>query len=381
MQAYLDNSATTRPTDKVIDEMSRAMRERYFNPSSMYREALIPEKEMNECRDLIRRELRAKDARVIFTSGGTESNNLALLGAVGLMRAPIRVAISAVEHPSVLETAERLKEAGAEVVKIPVTGTGDADIGALDRLLDEGISLVSVMQVNNETGAINDIGKISALVREKCPNAKIHVDGVQGFMREDIDFSYIDMYTLSAHKIHGPKGVGALVVKKGMRLKPGHIGGGQEDAYRSGTENTPGISGLKRAIQDMKELPERKTTLMNKRTRMLSMMRSLIPEVKVNGPEDGNGAGHILNISFPGVRGEVMLHALEEVGVLASTGSACSSKKRRVSHVLTAMGIEPARAECALRFSFSPYTTDEEIDYACRKAQEKYEILKRFQRR
>lgn len=381
MQAYLDNSATTQPSARVIDEMARAMREAYFNPSSLYAPAMGPEKEMNLCRDKIRRALTARDANVYFTSGGTEANNLAIFGSAYAMRQPVRVAVSAVEHPSVLEASERLKENGIEVVRIGVNEKGELDYGQLEAELDKGLSLVSVMQVNNETGAKLDVERLSKTVRSRSKDTRIHVDGVQGFLREEIDFRLIDLYTLSAHKIHGPKGVGALAVRKGLRLRPVQVGGGQEEAVRSGTENTYGIIGLSAAIDEMTALTDRREALMRKKLRLIDGMRASIPGLLVNGPDPENAAAHIVNLSFPGVRGEVMLHALEEAGVYASTGSACSSKKRHVSAVLTAMGIDPNRAEWALRFSLSPITTDEEIDYAVKVAAEKYEILKRFQRR
>lgn len=381
MQAYLDNSATTRPTDGVIDAMARAMREDFYNPSSLYAPAMIPEKQMNLCRDKIRKALHAVDARVIFTSGGTEANNLALFGSIGAMRPPYRAAVSAVEHPSVLEASQRLEEMGCEVFRIPVNEAGELDYDALASFLQGGASLVSCMQVNNETGAKTDVARLSRLMRALAPDARLHVDGVQGFLREEIDFRLIDMYTLSGHKIHAPKGVGALVVRKNLRLKSTHVGGGQEEMYRSGTENTPGIAGLSEAIDEMRKRTDRHETLMSRKLRLVEKMREAVPGLLINGPKPEDGAAHIVNFSFPGVRGEVMLHALEEAGVYASTGSACSSKKRHVSAVLTAMGIPPDRAEWALRFSLCPYTTEEEIDYAAKVAGEKYEILKKFQRR
>lgn len=381
MQAYLDNSATTRPTDGVIEAVARAMREDFYNPSSLYAPAMIPEKQMNLCRDKIRKALHAVDARVIFTSGGTEANNLALFGSIGAMRPPYRAAVSAVEHPSVLEASQRLEEMGCEVFRIPVNEAGELDYDALASFLQGGASLVSCMQVNNETGAKTDVARLSRLVRALAPDARLHVDGVQGFLREEIDFRLIDMYTLSGHKIHAPKGVGALVVRKNLRLKSTHVGGGQEEMYRSGTENTPGIAGLSEAIDEMRKRTDRHETLMSRKLRLVEKMREAVPGLLINGPKPEDGAAHIVNFSFPGVRGEVMLHALEEAGVYASTGSACSSKKRHVSAVLTAMGIPSDRAEWALRFSLCPYTTEEEIDYAAKVAGEKYEILKKFQRR
>ena len=355
MQAYLDNSATTRPTDGVIDAMARAMREDFYNPSSLYAPAMIPEKQMNLCRDKIRKALHAADARVIFTSGGTEANNLALFGSIGAMRPPYRAAVSAVEHPSVLEASQRLEEMDCEVFRIPVNEAGELDYDALASFLQGGASLVSCMQVNNETGAKTDVARLSKLVRALAPDARLHVDGVQGFLREEIDFRLIDMYTLSGHKIHAPKGVGALVVRKNLRLKSTHVGGGQEEMYRSGTENTPGIAGLSEAIDEMRKRTDRHETLMSRKLRLVEKMREAVPGLLINGPKPEDGAAHIVNFSFPGVRGEVMLHALEEAGVYASTGSACSSKKRHVSAVLTAMGIPADRAgRCASACARTP---------------------------
>ncbi len=381
MQAYLDNSATTKPSDGVIKEMTKRMAEMYYNPSSLYKEAFEVEKELNICRDEIRKSINAKDARVVFTSGGTESNNLALFGVFGVSRPPVRIAVSAVEHPSVTDAANALTKLGAEIVKIGVDEKGGLNFEQLKNELEKGLTLVSVMQVNNETGAITDIKRLSELVRENGNKTLLHIDGVQGFLRCGMDFSLCDLYTLSAHKIHGPKGVGALVVRKGVRLSPSHIGGGQEEGTRSGTENTPGIFGLLQAIREMKALGGFQEALMEKKLYLIDQFKSAVPDLIVNGPDPETAAPHIVNFGFPNVRGEVMLHALEEEGVFASTGSACSSKKMKVSRVLTEMGIPAKKAEWALRFSLSPYTTCDEINYAAEVVKAKYDLLKRFQRR
>ena len=361
--------------------MTRALSEGYYNPSSMYAPAVGIEKQMNACRDKIRAALNAGDAQVIFTSGGTEANNLALLGTVGISRPPIRIAVSAVEHPSIYDTAALLGGKECETVVIPVTKQGSVDLDALRAELEKGLTLLSVMQVNNETGALNDIPAISEMVREICPTCRLHVDGVQGFLREPIDFRLIDMYTLSSHKIHGPKGVGALVVKKGLRLKAAHTGGGQENALRSGTENTPGILGLSEAIDEMTALKTRREDIMAVKLHLAAELKNAVPEALFNGPAPEDGACHILNASFPGVRGETMLHALEEKGVLVSTGSACSAKKKHASRVLLETGLDGKRAESAVRFSLCPYTTKEDIDKAVTAVKDSYDLLKRFQRR
>lgn len=379
MEAYLDNSATTKPCAAAVDAMVKCMTEGYYNPSSVYKPAVEAFQQVRACRELILKALHAGDHNLVFTSGGTESNNLAILGTVGRMRGKQLVAVSAVEHPSVRESFGELARMGHEVRVIGVNERGELDWDALEKALDDGASLVSCMQVNNETGAKLDVPRLHELVNGR---AIIHVDGVQGFLRVPIDLKYVDLYTLSSHKIHGPKGEGALVFRKGLRFAPRQIGGGQENGLRSGTENTPGIAGLMAAVQEMLDMgPEMQAELMNKKLHLIEAFQNAVPELLINGPEPKDAAPHIVNLSFPGVRGEVMLHALESKGVYASTGSACSSKKLKVSGVLTSMGIAPSRAEWALRFSLSPHTTIEEIDYAAQCLAELYAQLKKYARR
>ena len=381
MLAYLDNSATTRPTDGVIDAMSRCMREGYFNPSSLYAPAIDSEKAMRACREELASALCVSSKGIFFTSGGTEANNLAIIGTVSAMRGPQHLIVSAVEHPSVLEAFHYLEGLGHRVTVIGVDGRGQLDWPQLEDALDDAPALVSCMQVNNETGAVTDVSRLSALVREKAPNALIHVDGVQGFLRVPFDARLVDLYTMSSHKIHGPKGVGALYVRPGVRLIPRQLGGGQEGALRSGTENTPGIAGFMEAAREMKAMPDRFQHMMEKKKLLWTLFQQAVPAAQLNGPSIEEGAPHIINISFPGVRGEVMLHALEGARVYCSTGSACSSKKRHLSPVLLAMGLDPDRVEAALRFSLSPLTQDEEIRYAADQLGAIYATLSRFKRR
>ncbi len=377
--AYLDNSATTQPCRAAVEAMVRCMTEGFYNPSSVYRPAVDAFRAVRECRETLLKAVHGDGCDLYFTSGGTESNNLAILGAAAKMRGPRICAVSAVEHPSVREPFERLRAEGWDVRVIGVSEDGALRWDELERALDDGAALVSCMQVNNETGALLDAERLRRTVNGR---ALIHVDGVQGFLRVPFDMKNADLYTLSGHKIHGPKGIGALVVRRGVRLEPRQIGGGQESGMRSGTENMPGIAGLHAAA---KELIAVQSTLggelMQKKLHLIGKFREAVPEMLVNGPEPEHAAPHIVNLSFPGVRGEVMLHALESEGVYASTGSACSSKKLKVSGVLTAMGVAPARAEWALRFSLSPHTTMEEIDDAAQKLGAIYASLKRFQRR
>ena len=377
--AYLDNSATTRPCEAAVAAMERALREEWYNPSAVYKPSVEAFRSLRDARQRLLDAVGGAGCDAVFTSGGTESNNLAILGAVGRMRGRQVLAVSAVEHPSVREAFNLLAEQGHDVRVIGVDAAGQLKWDELEAALDDGASLVSCMQVNNETGAVLDAARLHDTVNGR---ALIHVDGVQGFLRVPFDMKLADLYTVSSHKLHGPKGVGALVVKKGVRLKPHHGGGGQESGLRSGTENTPGIAGMDAAVAELvhmgSDMPEK---LMAKKLRLVQAVREVVPDVIVNGPDPAAGAPHIVNLGFPGVRGEVMLHALEGDGVYVSTGSACSSKKLKVSGVLTAMGIRPQVAEWAVRFSLSPHTTEEEIDYAARRVGVQYDLLKRFQRR
>ncbi len=377
--AYLDNSATTQPCQAAIDAMVKCMSEGFYNPSSVYRPAVDAFRAVRECRETLLRAVHADNCDLIFTSGGTEANNLAIIGAVHRMRGHQVLAVSAVEHPSVREAFEFLAAEGHDVRIIGVNEQGELNWEQLQQALNDGASLVSCMQVNNETGALLDASKLHKLVAGR---ALIHVDGVQGFLRVPFEMKYADLYTLSSHKIHGPKGIGALIVRKGVKLEPRQIGGGQESGMRSGTENTPGIAGLHAAAKEMLMIQSTLgDDLMQKKLHLIEAFREAVPELMVNGPAPEKAAPHIVNLSFPNVRGEVMLHALEAEGVYASTGSACSSKKLKVSGVLTAMGVRPDRAEWALRFSLSPHTTIEEIDDAAKKLGKTYDLLKRFKRR
>ena len=377
--AYLDNSATTQPCQAAIDAMVKCMSEGFYNPSSVYRPAVDAFRAVRECRETLLRAVHADNCDLIFTSGGTEANNLAIIGVVHRMRGHQVLAVSAVEHPSVREAFEFLAAEGHDVRVIGVNEYGELDWRQLEKALNDGASLVSCMQVNNETGALLDASKLHKLVAGR---ALIHVDGVQGFLRVPFEMKYADLYTLSSHKIHGPKGIGALIVRKGVKLEPRQIGGGQESGMRSGTENTPGIAGLHAAAKEMLKIQSTlENDLMQKKLHLIEAFREAVPDLMVNGPDPEKAAPHIVNLSFPNVRGEVMLHALEAEGVYASTGSACSSKKLKVSGVLTAMGVRPDRAEWALRFSLSPHTTIEEIDDAAKKLGKTYDLLKRFKRR
>ena len=379
MLAYLDNSATTRPCEAAIEAMTACLREGWHNPSSVYRPAVEVFRRVREARENLLKPIHGAGCDLIFTSGGTEANNLAILGTVSRMRGRQIVAVSAVEHPSVSAAFEQLREQGHDVRVIGVDVAGQPDWEALATALDDGASLVSMMQVNNETGAKLDAERLRRLVNGR---ALIHVDGVQGYLRVPFDMKWADLYSFSGHKLHGPKGIGGLAVKKGVKLAPRQIGGGQEGGLRSGTENTPGIMGLNAAALELMKLGEdMPRNLMEKKFRLIEGICRAVPDVAIHGPAPEDAAPHIVNLGFPNVRGEVMLHALEAENIFVSTGSACSSKKLKVSSVLTAMGMAPAKAEWAVRFSLSPHTTEDEIDYAAGKIGNIYDTLKRFQRR
>ena len=379
---YLDNSATTRPFDRVVQKMAQSMEEGFFNPSSLYAQALLASDEIKRAKGLISAALGGVD-RVALTGGGTEADNLAILGlADGLRGRKAGFITTSVEHPAVLECFRRLQEQGHETYLAPVDASGVVRVDELVDHVGENTALVSVMQINNEVGALQPIAQIAARVKEKNPKTLVHVDGVQGFLRQGISLRAlgVDLYSLSAHKIHGPKGVGALAMVGKPPLAARMLGGGQEEGLRSGTENMPGIVGLAEAIACFNQLNEAAEKMFALKLRLAEGLLRALPESRINGPAPELGAPHILNVSFP-VRGEVLLHALEGEGILVSTGSACSSHKRQASPVLTAMGLDPRRLEGAIRFSLCPFNTQEEIDRTIEATARCVQMLKRFKRR
>ncbi len=355
------------------------MTEGFYNPSALYMPSMTVEKEMNACRDAILRAIDAGgDARVVFTSGGTEADNLAILGGMEHIREG-RVLYSAGEHPAVREACEHLKNLTAE--EIPLGPDGRVRLDKLEGMMTPDTKLICVMQVNNETGAVMPIAEIARLRDRLCPEAVLHVDGVQGFLR--VPFSLrqtgADSYGLSGHKIHAPKGIGALVYRPRLRLNPRQIGGGQEKTLRSGTENTPGILALRAAIDSWPQ----DNDIRSLKCLLFNELKQAIPEAVYNGPDPASeeSAPHILNVSLPPVRSETMLYALAGDGVYVGIGSACSSHKQKVSRILRAMGLNGPRAESALRFSLCPYNTEEEIKSAAAIAAKHYELLKKYTRR
>lgn len=384
MQVYLDNSATTRPFETVVEAMARSMRECYFNPSALYAPAMRAEHELDKARQAVAASLQANEKNVLFTSGGTESDNLAIWGYLQAQRHPGEVLYTAAEHAAVKNACvEAESRFGVTAREIPLLPDGCVDLGALEGMLSDKTQLICVMQVCNETGVIMPIEAVCSLRDRLAPQAAIHVDGVQGYLRVPFSFrkTRVQSYALSAHKIHGPKGVGALVLADGHRIKAQLAGGGQQNNLRSGTENTCGVAGLLAAVESY---PQDALAQMAKCKRLLvQLLREALPETTVVGlpPEDERSAGHILNVAFPPVRAETLLHALEADGVCVGTGSACSSKKGRHSAVLTAMGCSKAVLEGAVRISLCPANTEEEMRYTAEKIIEKVGVLRRFTRR
>ena len=383
MEVYLDNSATTRPSDAVVACVLACMTERWHNPSALYRPAMEAQRLMEQSREAVLKACGAAGQRLYFTSGGTEADNIAILGHMRTVKKPGIVLISSVEHPAVSACVPELERMGHRVQTMPVTRTGTIDLQALAGLLNEAVRLICVMQVNNESGAIQPIGEIVRLRNEKAPDAAIHVDGVQGFLRVPVDFnkSGIQSYALSGHKIHALKGIGALVVRKEHRISPIVFGGGQENGFRSGTENMPGILSLGEAVRTYPG--EGVEQMRRMKERLLSGLLSAVPGAVLNGPElsDPACSPHVLNVSLPPVRSQTMLFALEGDGIYVSAGSACASKKQKVSPILTAMGLPTQLADCALRFSLCPGLTEEQMDYTVACVKKHYDLLSRYVRR
>ncbi|MBQ7755603.1 MAG: cysteine desulfurase [Clostridia bacterium] len=379
---YLDNSATTRTLPEAAEAALAAMTGDFFNPAAAYAYGARTEKRVNEARTVIARPLKAKREEIIFTSGGTESNNAAIFGSLKGWRGPKRVITTAVEHPSVFEAVQSLQQSGdVDIVILPVNEQGYPDMNALRDALSEDTALVSMMHVNNELGTVTDLASVARLVRRYAPRAIFHADGVQAYMKVDTVNLGVDLYSISAHKFHAPKGVGALYKRTGVRFAGGQIGGGQENNLRSGTLNVPGILGMERAVMIYEQNLSAWRQSMRACKRRLYENLMTIPDVVLNGPSLDEAAPHILNLSFLGVRGEVLLHALEQFDVCVSTGSACAARKAGKNRILTAAGIIGPRQEGAIRFSLCPFNTLEEMDRAAQIVYEQVKFLRKYRRR
>lgn len=382
MEIYLDNSATTKPYNEVIEKMVYALSTDYANPSSLHRKGIEVEKNIKAIRQNIARTIGAKDKEIYFTSGGTESNNAIIRGVVALNKKRKNHIISTnIEHPSVLNTLKDLEEEGCEVTYLKVNKEGKIDLEELKQSIKPTTCLITIMHVNNEVGTIQPIQEIGKHLKTLKDKVYLHVDAVQSYSKINFRPSRynIDFMSVSAHKLHGPKGIGFMYVKENNRFKPLLTGGGQEVGARSGTENTPGIYGLGEAVSIInKDLDGKINKIENLKNMLKDEIVKNIDDIKINSQEDG--VCHILNVSFRGIKGEVLLHYLEQKQVYISTGSACSSKKKG-SHVLNAMGLTPDEIEGAIRFSLSDLTTQEEILEAVKIVKESVEDLRSIMKR
>ncbi|HCA22162.1 MAG TPA: cysteine desulfurase NifS [Lachnospiraceae bacterium] len=362
MEAYFDNSATTKVYPAVKDIMIKVMEEDYGNPSSLHMKGVEAERYIKKAAESIAKTLRCKPEEIIFTSGGTESNNLALIGtALAKKRLGKHIISTTIEHASVSATLDFLKSQGYEITLI---GTDDKGIVNPQKVADavrEDTILVSCMMVNNEIGAIEPVAEISAAVKKKNPAVYMHVDAIQAYGKIPVfpTKTGADLISISGHKIHGPKGSGALYVKKGILIRPIIYGGGQGNGMRSGTENVPAVAGFGVAAEESFRDFDKKTDHIREVRDYLREKLTSLPDVYDNSGD----APHIASFSFVGVRSEVMLHSLEERGIYTSSGSACSSHKRAASNVLTSIGLTKDRLESTLRFSIGEDNTKEQVDY------------------
>lgn len=367
MQAYLDNSATTKCSERAKNKMLQTLLADYGNPSSLHMMGVDAERYVREAQEKIAKTLKAEPKEIIFTSGGTESNNMALIGtAMANKRAGMHLITTGIEHASVAAPMEYLEEQGFRVTYLPVDKDGIISLEKLKEAVDEETILVSLMMVNNEIGALEPIEEAVRVIKEKNPKTLIHVDAIQAYGKFRIIPKKlgIDLLSVSGHKIHGPKGSGFLYVKDKTKIKPLIYGGGQQKGMRSGTENVPGIAGLGEAAEEIYENFEEKVDRMYALKQRFVEGVQKIEGVSVNGKTGRDSAPHIVSVSVDGVRSEVMLHTLEDKNIYVSAGSACSSNKPAVSHTLQQIGLRKELLDSTIRFSFCVDTTEEEIDYA-----------------
>lgn len=380
MEVYFDNAATTKIIPEVREIMLETLDTEYGNPSSMHLKGVGAEKYIRYAKGVMSKQLKCEPKEIIFTSGGTESNNLALIGmALANKRAGRHIITTGIEHASVYQPLLHLEEQGFRVTFLKVDKEGKVDLEELKKSLCEDTILVSVMAVNNEIGAVEPIEEIAGIVKEYNQDIIYHVDAVQAFGKMTIYPKRIgvDAMSMSGHKIHGPKGSGALFVDSRVKIKPILYGGGQERGIRSGTENTSAIAGMGKAVEIIYGRLEE-----NNR-KMCQVKETLIAgALGIEGVTDHSGAApHIASLSFSGVRSEVLLHALEDRGIYVSAGSACSSNHPAVSGVLKAIGLDKNLLESTLRFSFSEYNTVEEAEYTVSVLKEILPVLCRFTRK
>lgn len=385
MEAYLDNAATTQVAEEVRLIMNQTMQFDYGNPSSLHRKGMEAERYVRNAGEIIAKSLKAEPKEIIFTSGGTESNNMALIGtAMAMKRSGMHLITTQFEHASVHNPLLFLEEMGFQVDFVPVDELGHVRLDELLAMIREDTVLVSIMYVNNEVGAAEDIAGISAAVKAKKPDILLHVDAIQAYGKYRITPKKegIDLLSVSGHKLHGPKGSGFLYVRDKVKIKPIIYGGGQQKGMRSGTENVPAIAGLGKAAELIYQNHEEKAAHLYALKREMLCQLADMEKITVNAVTEPleQCAPHIVSVSFEGVRSEVLLHALEERGVYVSSGSACSSNHPGISGSLQAIGVRKELLDSTLRFSFSVYTRPEEIDYAMNQLRELVPMLRRYVR-
>ncbi|MEG1442083.1 MAG: cysteine desulfurase family protein [Oscillospiraceae bacterium] len=362
MDIYLDNSATTRPYKMVVEKVADTMSNFYGNPSSLHRKGIEAEKIIKTARKQIADTIGAVPNEIIFTSGGTEADNLAIMGICDANRGR-QIIATPLEHPAIGNTLRTMEKSGYHVDFIPVNASGVVDLEAFEKLISDDTVLVTSMFVNNEVGTIEPIEKMVKILKKKKPEAYFHVDAVQAYCKVPINVNNldVDLISISSHKVHGPNGIGALYVKSGVKLGAISFGGGQEKGIRPGTEDVASIAGFGVAAQHCNQkMPTSIPQIIKLRKRLENGIISKIENVQINTPI--NPAPQILNVSFGGVKSEVLLHSLEIDNIYVSSGSACSSHKREPSHVLTALGVERKMIDGSIRFSLSEFTTEDEID-------------------
>lgn len=387
MEVYLDNSATTRVFPEVAELMTKIMCEDYGNPSSLHMKGVAAEQHLRYAKETLAKLLKVNEKEILFTSGGTESDNLALIGcAMANRRRGNHLITTRVEHPAILKTMQYLESIGYQVTYLPVDKSGRICLEDLHRAITPQTILVSIMHTNNEVGARQPIEEAGALIKRMNPAILFHVDAVQGFGKARIypKKMNIDLLSVSGHKIHGPKGVGFLYINEKVKIQPIVYGGGQQQNLRSGTENVPGVAGLAKAAEMMyAHMDEDISRLYRLKTMFIDGVKKL-NDIQVNGLSDGGIEGtapHIVSVSFAGVRSEVLLHALEDKGIYVSAGSACSAHKPQPSATLKAMGIDKDLLSSTIRFSFSVYTTEEEINYTLQQMYDMIPMLRRYTRK
>ena len=384
METYLDNSATTMCYPDVAELVSRIMTQDYGNPSSMHHKGLVAENHVKDVAGKIAATLKADPSEILFTSGGTESDNLALIGvARANMRAGKHLITTQIEHPAILETMKHLESEGFEVTYLPVDENGLVRLEDLEHALRSDTILVSMMFVNNEIGAVEPVAEAGALIKRVNPSTLFHVDAVQGYGKFRICPKQmgIDLLSVSGHKIHGPKGIGFLYIRSGVKINPIVYGGGQQKGMRSGTENVPGIAGLARAAEEIYENFDAQHVQMQElKQYFIRTLSEKLDNIRFNGRTDDTSAPHIISVSISGIRAEVLLHALEDKEIFVSAGSACASNRPHVSETLKAIHVQNELLDSTIRFSMSVFTTKEQIDYTIETLCAIVPMLRRYSR-